>query len=69
MTTEKDPHREQLVKHCDDSMVEAYDVYTCLQRAAKYGLEIEWFASFIGDLKSGVEPVEAAVGACRDWDC
>lgn len=66
-----DKHREDMVAHLgeDSATVEAYDVFNCFKRAAKYGLEVEWFESFIVDVSRGVKPIQAAHDACLEWDC
>lgn len=65
-----DKARADMVKHLgeDSSTVEAFDVFAALCRARQYGLEVEWFETFLADLKAGKVPREAAVGSCHEWD-
>lgn len=61
--------RSQLEQNADPSTVEAFDVWRYFERAARAGMQVEWFETFISDMKNGTAPCAAAWGACREWDC
>jgi len=66
-----DKFRDELVKQMGETSatVEAYDVLQLYNRAASYGLEMEWFEWFIQGMRLGTDPVKAAEDACYEWDC
>ena len=43
-------------------------VAMAMQDCAEYGLEIEFLRYFIGGLKAGQDPIEAAMKAAIEWD-
>jgi hypothetical protein len=38
-------------------------------RAAAQCMGVEWFETFLADIKNGTDPVKAAADACAEWDC
>lgn len=50
-----------------DREVAAY-VADVAKMAFMHGLQVEWFEYFLGGLKSGLDPYEAAASAAIEWD-
>jgi hypothetical protein len=46
----------------------AEDIAVIIEEAIKHGLLVEWLAYFIGGLKEGQEPFQAAHRAAYEWD-
>lgn len=61
--------RDELEKSAGPETVEAFDVWRYFEQAARAGMQVEWFETFIADIKAGTSPAAAAWGACREWDC
>lgn len=40
----------------------------CLERAKEFGVDCEWWGTFLEGIRRGLKPEEAAQGACGEWD-
>lgn len=61
-------NRKELVQQASDETLEAFDVMVYFRYADDCGLPVEWFETFLHELKQGTPPVEAAFAACMEWD-
>lgn len=60
--------RADLEKNCWPETLEAFDVWVHYRAADKAGMCVEWFETFISELKAGRDARLAAANARYEWD-
>jgi hypothetical protein len=61
--------RTGIEKNGPPELLEAFDVWMHFRAADEAGMSVEWFQTFIDELKGGCDPRIAGWRACYEWDC